>query len=140
MKKLEEGNKEGIGLNIKRMAAKSLTSLKDNSKSVTLGQFANELRKRQRRFTAKGDPITEEDLIIGLESDWIAMHRTYSQMGITFDELIEVGKAAISDTIDPFEQPKGFETVHRIVEKIGRNKPCPCGSGVKYKKCCGRNG
>lgn len=22
--------------------------------------------------------------------------------------------------------------------KIGRNAPCPCGSGKKYKKCCGR--
>jgi len=22
-------------------------------------------------------------------------------------------------------------------EKIGRNDPCPCGSGKKYKKCCG---
>jgi hypothetical protein len=25
-----------------------------------------------------------------------------------------------------------------IVEKIGRNDPCPCGSGKKYKKCCGK--
>ena len=24
------------------------------------------------------------------------------------------------------------------VEKIGRNDPCPCGSGKKYKKCCGK--
>jgi uncharacterized protein YecA (UPF0149 family) len=24
------------------------------------------------------------------------------------------------------------------VEKIGRNQPCPCGSGKKYKHCCGR--
>ena len=22
--------------------------------------------------------------------------------------------------------------------KIGRNQPCPCGSGKKYKRCCGR--
>ncbi|WP_409254330.1 SEC-C metal-binding domain-containing protein [Bacillus sp. SCS-153A] len=22
--------------------------------------------------------------------------------------------------------------------KVGRNEPCPCGSGKKYKKCCGR--
>ncbi|GFP25171.1 preprotein translocase subunit SecA, partial [Candidatus Hakubella thermalkaliphila] len=27
-------------------------------------------------------------------------------------------------------------TVHRV--KVGRNDPCPCGSGKKYKKCCGR--
>ena len=24
-------------------------------------------------------------------------------------------------------------------KKIGRNDPCPCGSGKKYKKCCGAN-
>ena len=27
----------------------------------------------------------------------------------------------------------------RKVKKVGRNDPCPCGSGKKYKKCCGRN-
>ncbi len=25
------------------------------------------------------------------------------------------------------------------VEKVGRNDPCPCGSGLKYKKCCGKD-
>ena len=29
-------------------------------------------------------------------------------------------------------------TVRREGKKIGRNDPCPCGSGKKYKKCCGR--
>lgn len=29
-------------------------------------------------------------------------------------------------------------TYRRIGPKIGRNDPCPCGSGKKYKKCCGR--
>ncbi|MGM0498195.1 MAG: SEC-C metal-binding domain-containing protein [Bacteroidota bacterium] len=28
----------------------------------------------------------------------------------------------------------------RKTPKIGRNEPCPCGSGKKYKKCCGKNG
>jgi len=36
---------------------------------------------------------------------------------------------------DGDEKPK---TVRRKGEKIGRNDPCPCGSGKKYKKCCGR--
>jgi DNA-binding transcriptional ArsR family regulator len=26
---------------------------------------------------------------------------------------------------------------HKAPEKVGRNEPCPCGSGKKYKKCCG---
>jgi len=28
--------------------------------------------------------------------------------------------------------------IKRIEKKVGRNDPCPCGSGKKYKKCCGR--
>lgn len=28
---------------------------------------------------------------------------------------------------------------YRVEHKIGRNDPCPCGSGKKYKKCCGKN-
>lgn len=53
----------------------------------------------------------------------------------------------------PFELQKSFgKPVHgpeqvsklrvlskqRIANKIGRNEPCPCGSGKKYKKCCGK--
>ncbi len=30
-------------------------------------------------------------------------------------------------------------TVHQDTPRVGRNEPCPCGSGKKYKKCCGRN-
>jgi len=33
---------------------------------------------------------------------------------------------------------KDRKPVKREGEKIGRNSPCPCGSGKKYKKCCGR--
>ncbi len=32
---------------------------------------------------------------------------------------------------------KRAATVRRTSEKVGRNDPCPCGSGLKYKKCCG---
>ena len=28
------------------------------------------------------------------------------------------------------------DTVRKVLPKIGRNDPCPCGSGEKYKKCC----
>jgi preprotein translocase subunit SecA len=32
------------------------------------------------------------------------------------------------------------DTVRRVDPKVGRNDPCPCGSGQKYKKCCGKQG
>ena len=35
--------------------------------------------------------------------------------------------------------PRKIETIVRDTRKVGRNEPCPCGSGKKYKKCCGRN-
>jgi preprotein translocase subunit SecA len=31
------------------------------------------------------------------------------------------------------------EPIHNRAPKVGRNDPCPCGSGKKYKKCCGSN-
>jgi len=37
----------------------------------------------------------------------------------------------------------GDRQVQQVVRggaKVGRNDPCPCGSGKKYKKCCGANG
>ena len=37
-----------------------------------------------------------------------------------------------------YKEQKASGTV-RKGKKIGRNDPCPCGSGKKYKHCCGRN-
>lgn len=37
-----------------------------------------------------------------------------------------------------YKEQKRSKTVVKG-EKIGRNDPCPCGSGKKYKKCCGRD-
>ncbi len=37
----------------------------------------------------------------------------------------------------PMPRPKPAP-IRRQVAKVGRNEPCPCGSGKKYKKCCGR--
>ena len=36
-----------------------------------------------------------------------------------------------------YKEQKRSQTVRHEGPKIGRNDPCPCGSGKKYKKCCG---
>ena len=38
----------------------------------------------------------------------------------------------------PDTRPSRDETYKRETPKVGRNEPCPCGSGLKYKKCCGK--
>ncbi len=35
-------------------------------------------------------------------------------------------------------EQKNSGTIHNENRKVGRNDPCPCGSGKKYKHCCGR--
>ena len=37
-----------------------------------------------------------------------------------------------------YKERKSADTIVKG-PKIGRNDPCPCGSGKKYKKCCGKN-
>jgi len=47
----------------------------------------------------------------------------------TIDFLTESKSAIVKTTTAPTPV---------LPNKVGRNDPCPCGSGKKYKKCCGR--
>jgi preprotein translocase subunit SecA len=55
----------------------------------------------------------------------------------------EVGQFAMAERQRAAAQaPQGEVKVKQIkldAPKVGRNDPCPCGSGKKYKKCCGKN-
>ena len=50
-------------------------------------------------------------------------------------QAVRPGLAGLSPA--PAQQPRAAATVKREDPKIGRNDDCPCGSGKKYKKCCG---
>ena len=43
-----------------------------------------------------------------------------------------------SDPID-YIKPSSNDNARPFGKKVGRNEPCPCGSGRKYKRCCGSN-
>ncbi|ADL52725.1 preprotein translocase subunit SecA [Clostridium cellulovorans] len=45
-------------------------------------------------------------------------------------------KVAVETSTNQSSEPQG--PIKREEDKIGRNDPCPCGSGKKYKNCCGR--
>ena len=72
----------------------------------------------------------------------------------SFDELLaSMPQEMIHQTFEQFDGalPPGLPqapeepemeipvTFHRETPKVGRNDPCPCGSGKKYKNCCGKN-
>jgi len=44
----------------------------------------------------------------------------------------------VSSNGDGSELKLDLAPVRREVPKVGRNEPCPCGSGKKFKNCCGR--
>ena len=67
------------------------------------------------------------------------------QKDLRRSETAKITKAALAsiNSVDggqsAIENPEVNRTVVRETPKVGRNDPCPCGSGKKYKNCCGRN-
>ena len=69
------------------------------------------------------DPRTQK-----LQEEWKSTPREAFD-GKTPGEMLEE---------NPGLMPGKVETFRREAPRVGRNDPCPCGSGKKYKKCCGR--
>jgi hypothetical protein len=57
-----------------------------------------------------------------------------------FDSSMEKTVASMPKGVPASELRKIVTSKAKGPKKIGRNKPCPCGSGLKYKKCCLRKG
>lgn len=53
------------------------------------------------------------------------------------EDRLQTARASHGDEVSPAESQKRAKTADG--KKIGRNDPCPCGSGKKYKNCCGKN-
>lgn len=85
-------------------------------------------------YDLKFASIEQAETIIGMLTDVINTTRLWSLNGYTPLEMHHLNGMEIQ-TPPTLEIPSK-EPIR--VEKIGRNEPCPCGSGKKYKKCCGR--
>jgi preprotein translocase subunit SecA len=96
----------------------------------------NELFARDRDTVLKeelyGKTHTQEELIESLEF-WYDNMLEYYNRSINEDEDEEIDNVRSSET-------EITGTYHRTEPKIGRNDPCPCGSGKKYKNCHGKPG
>lgn len=81
----------------------------------------------RKRIEFSGMP--QMNKVMGLITDVYNNTRLWSNRGHTPSELSNFSKTPNSKVI-PFPTERS--------EKIGRNEPCPCGSGKKYKRCCGK--
>jgi len=88
------------------------------------------------------DPVIEykkegremfEDMTISIQDDTIGV--------LLKAELqkVPVRRPAVEEKKDLVTNQEGPAAPRRAAKTVGRNDPCPCGSGKKYKNCCGRN-
>jgi uncharacterized protein len=86
------------------------------------------------------EPVTkqlEDDVLMSLAVGFARSYRHFA------DARRENAEAAFSDALEDEDLDDDDyypETYVRAAPKVGRNHPCPCGSGKKFKKCCGSAG
>jgi preprotein translocase subunit SecA len=83
-----------------------------------------EMVKEQTVSTLMRVHVVQEDEVTRLEEE----HRRRQAQELQ----LNMGAAGVKET-----EPAPQKPVKREIDKIGRNADCPCGSGKKYKKCCG---
>ena len=86
----------------------------------TKAEFWRELRESQASGRELADP------------DWDRFRPFGSAVGHLSDLMSDSGLDGPAFEAEPFIQ----EPIRNPLRTVGRNDPCPCGSGKKYKKCC----
>ncbi|OYP37554.1 hypothetical protein CGZ80_05285 [Rhodopirellula sp. MGV] len=114
--------------------AELLEDLPDPSDLIVLGEQFSEFKTEMVRFA---------EMIAGLSNglDGVDGLEDFEDCEDDYDVFGEIG----SDFGDELEGGDSMDTIHvndttirNSGEKVGRNDKCPCMSGKKYKKCCGR--
>lgn len=81
--------------------------------------------------------IDEEEADQALSSRWEGSALSSEQVSNQFNEHGAQMQAGIDGSMQQ-QQQKTVEPIRNAEVKVGRNDPCSCGSGKKYKKCCGQ--
>ena len=63
----------------------------------------------------------------------------YKNVKVTKEGFDEAAVNLVDGKLSQSDKNHVQQTIVNDGPKIGRNDPCPCGSGKKYKNCCGRN-
>ena len=74
-----------------------------------------------------------DEMIYTIKEDTVkTLYRVKPEKKVQRERVAEAISTNMDDSVK--RQP-----IVRKGKKIGRNDPCPCGSGKKYKNCCGKN-
>ncbi|MBI5723651.1 MAG: preprotein translocase subunit SecA [Planctomycetes bacterium] len=67
------------------------------------------------------------------------MQSVYQISNMVHDQLSAYDQAAQDMSQQEAAMPHKVQQIVRDAPRVGRNDPCPCGSGKKYKQCCGKD-
>ena len=82
----------------------------------------------------------EEDTVVSLKFDKAKLYKNMVRAKADWlYELPQWEKIFTEEERKALYKEQKESTTIRVGKKIGRNDPCPCGSGRKYKQCCGKN-
>ena len=87
-----------------------------------------------KKWTERARKMDER--MVELREEWARQEEAGEDEGGIY-EVEGPGEAGEEAYVPPLE-PEVTWPIHREAAKVGRNDPCPCGSGKKYKKCCGK--
>ena len=97
------------------------------------------------RAYGQRDPVVEykfesydmfDNMIKAIREDTVKM--IFAARVRTGEEVKRTEVAKPTSESGGTDEPEKKQPVKRDATKVGRNDPCPCGSGLKYKKCCGK--
>lgn len=111
-------------------------------KDIKMGLMFSVSVKRKHDFWIKIDRHCKLKMYQTRFDEWILITVDMREDGTrAFDFQIYNQKwnydSIMEQQLERFKAVK-MEKFRRTGQKIGRNDPCPCGSGLKYKKCCGK--
>jgi preprotein translocase subunit SecA len=92
------------------------------------------VKKHEDRYAARRGRLSLDSSFSAFRSNWM---KTGMLEPPGADKDAALGQTrAPAPVFEP--DPDRLEPIRKTAPKIGRNEPCPCGSGKKYKKCCGK--
>ena len=122
--------RQGIGL--RAYAQKNPKQEYKRESFALFEELLDNIKHETIKYLSHVQVASREDL------DRLEQQRRQQQTQRQYQHSQVAGLDEESEAQEATQQPQRSQPLQRAEPKVGRNSPCPCGSGKKYKQCCGR--
>ncbi|MEH7249063.1 SEC-C metal-binding domain-containing protein [Neobacillus niacini] len=129
-----ENIKSDFAVQVLREAYRAAKQLED--KDILIEALCHQLSEEALPEINEHMKLDSSSGLVDIEQ---AVYSYYSILGIDHQELALWRQVVLERELDFRQEGHDLSVApSRNENKVGRNDPCPCGSGKKYKKCCGK--